>query len=94
MSIGMLYELCCHSTFHALHVHVLHTGHKISFIQRVLEMSVKECGQGYLKLFASPWAPPAWMTQTNSTLKNPSLRGVYCSEMQCYVYMWKGCHLS
>jgi len=27
-----------------------------------------------ISLFASPWAPPAWMTQTNSTIHNPSLR--------------------
>ena len=57
-----------------------YTGHKLSFIQRVLSMS-REAAQSPvashtspLKLFASPWAPPAWMTKTNSTTKNPSLR--------------------
>ena len=45
------------------------TGNKLGLIKTVLEMTVNE-----LSLFASPWAPPAWMTQTNSTVGNPSLR--------------------
>jgi glucosylceramidase len=57
-----------------------YTGQKLSFIQRVLDMSQRASEDPLashatpLKLFASPWAPPAWMTQTNSTVKNPSLR--------------------
>ena len=28
-----------------------------------------------MKLFASPWAPPYWMTEQNTTLHNPTLKG-------------------
>ncbi|GMH77123.1 hypothetical protein TL16_g07301 [Triparma laevis f. inornata] len=45
------------------------TGNKLNLIKTVLEMTVNK-----ISLFASPWAPPAWMTQTNSTVGNPSLR--------------------
>jgi glucosylceramidase len=45
------------------------SGNKLGFVQRVLKMTTSP-----LSLFASPWAPPAWMTQTNSTTGNPSLR--------------------
>ena len=45
------------------------SGFKLQFIQRVLKIS-----EYPLKLFASPWAPPAWMTTTNSTTGNPTLR--------------------
>lgn len=57
-----------------------YTGNKLSFIQRVLAMTREACKDPLashttpLKLFASPWAPPAWMTQTNSTVDNPRLR--------------------
>ena len=40
-------------------------------MQRILAMSDRT-----LSLFASPWAPPAWMTETNSTTGNPKLSGV------------------
>ena len=45
------------------------TGNKLGLIQRVLKATANP-----ISLFASPWAPPAWMTQTNSTVGNPSLR--------------------
>ncbi|GMH54023.1 hypothetical protein TrRE_jg1192 [Triparma retinervis] len=45
------------------------TGDKMGLIQRVLKATANP-----ISLFASPWAPPAWMTQTNSTVGNPSLR--------------------
>ena len=57
-----------------------YTGQKLSFIKRVLAMTdaaTKDPSASHtspIKLFASPWAPPAWMTQTNSTVHNPSLR--------------------
>ena len=28
-----------------------------------------------LRFFASPWAPPAWMTTQNTTIHNPTLKG-------------------
>ena len=28
-----------------------------------------------MQLFASPWAPPYWMTEQNTTLHNPTLKG-------------------
>lgn len=34
-----------------------------------------------IQLFASCWAPPAWMTNTNSTINNPSLLGGPTGEM-------------
>ncbi|KAH7484858.1 hypothetical protein KRP22_006024 [Phytophthora ramorum] len=37
--------------------------HKIELIQRVLNMTSRD-----IKLFASSWAPPAWMTKENSTI--------------------------
>jgi len=45
------------------------SGFKMQFVQRVLKITTSP-----LTLFASPWAPPAWMTQSNSTTGNPSLR--------------------
>ncbi|KAE9317050.1 putative glucosylceramidase 3 [Phytophthora rubi] len=43
--------------------------HKIELIQRVLNMTSRD-----IKLFASSWAPPAWMTEENSTI-NCHLKG-------------------
>lgn len=37
--------------------------YKIPFIQKVLKNSVRK-----LKLFASPWSPPAWLKSNNSTI--------------------------
>jgi glucosylceramidase len=45
------------------------TGNKLAFVQRVLKMTTSP-----LSLFASPWAPPAWMTKTNSTVGSSTLR--------------------
>ena len=45
------------------------TGLKLPFIQRVLAESSRE-----VALFASIWAPPAWMTQSGKTTGNPKLR--------------------
>ena len=28
-----------------------------------------------MDLFASPWAPPYWMTEQNTTIHNPTLKG-------------------
>ncbi|KAL3667170.1 hypothetical protein V7S43_008106 [Phytophthora oleae] len=43
--------------------------HKIELIQRVLNMTSRD-----IKLFASSWAPPAWMTKEGSTI-NCHLKG-------------------
>lgn len=58
-----------------------YTGRKLSLIKQVVSMfsnvvPQNETGQhtNQLKLFASPWAPPAWMTESNSTIYNPTLR--------------------
>ena len=42
---------------------------KLNFIKKVLELNTKN-----MSLFASSWAPPAWMTQQNRTTKNPTLK--------------------
>ncbi|WP_167616722.1 glycoside hydrolase family 30 protein [Maribellus sediminis] len=46
--------------------------YKIPFIRRAIE----ETG-GNLKLFASPWSPPAWMKTNNSMLQGGKLRAEY-----------------
>ncbi|KAF4315820.1 hypothetical protein G195_009574 [Phytophthora kernoviae 00238/432] len=43
--------------------------HKIDLIQRILKSTSRD-----IKLFASSWAPPVWMTKQNSTI-NCSLKG-------------------
>lgn len=43
------------------------TGDKLGFIKQVLERKG-------LNLFASIWAPPAWMTNTGKVTGNPSLK--------------------
>ena len=48
-------------------IQVDHDIGKIDFI-KVQSMS-KE-----MSFFATSWAPPAWMTQQNTTIKNPTLR--------------------
>ena len=45
------------------------TGNKLNLIKSILNLSANP-----ISLFASPWAPPAWMTKSNSTIGNPSLR--------------------
>ncbi|KAG6602764.1 putative glucosylceramidase 3 [Phytophthora cinnamomi] len=45
------------------------SSHKIDLIQRALKASSRD-----VKLFASSWAPPAWMTTKNTTI-NCSLKG-------------------
>ncbi|EGZ17886.1 putative glycoside hydrolase family 30 protein beta-glucosidase/xylosidase [Phytophthora sojae] len=45
------------------------SSHKIDLIQRALNTSSRD-----VKLFASSWAPPAWMTTKNTTI-NCSLKG-------------------
>ena len=47
------------------------TGDKLGLVRRVLAMSARD-----LRLFASPWSPPAWMTELNSTVGRPKLKGV------------------
>lgn len=47
------------------------TGNKLANAQRILEI-VKLTGK-QLRLFASPWAPPAWMTDTGRVTGNPRL---------------------
>ena len=44
-------------------------GEEAAQVQRALRAA------GKLRLFASPWAPPAWMTESNATTGNPRLRG-------------------
>jgi glucosylceramidase len=45
------------------------SSHKIQLLQRVLNTTSRD-----IKLFASSWAPPAWMTKENSTI-NCHLKG-------------------
>ncbi|GMF30511.1 unnamed protein product [Phytophthora lilii] len=45
------------------------SSHKIDLIQRALNTSSRD-----IKMFASSWAPPAWMTTKNTTI-NCSLKG-------------------
>ena len=45
---------------------------KIPFIKQALEKSGNE-----MKLFASPWSPPAWMKTNNNMLKGGSLKPEY-----------------
>lgn len=47
------------------------TGFKLQNLKRVLEI-VENRGSN-MKLFASPWAPPAWMTDTGEVIHNPRL---------------------
>ena len=42
---------------------------KVDFIKKVVDFNDKD-----MSLFASSWAPPAWMTQQNRTIKNPTLK--------------------
>lgn len=49
-------------------IQVDHDIGKIDFIKEVQSVS-KE-----MSFFATSWAPPAWMTQQNTTIKNPTLR--------------------
>ncbi|OWZ21918.1 Glycoside hydrolase [Phytophthora megakarya] len=53
----------------SIDVDKLPNSHKIALIQRVLTMTSRD-----IKLFASSWAPPAWMTRENSTI-NCHLKG-------------------
>ena len=48
------------------------TGFKLDNIKTILKM-VKDTGKE-LNLFASPWSPPAWMTNTGKTIHNPKLQ--------------------
>jgi glucosylceramidase len=45
------------------------TGNKLGFIKEVLDIT-----ETPLSLFASIWAPPAWMTDTGKVTGNPHLR--------------------
>ena len=45
------------------------SGFKLPFIKRALKTASRE-----VTLFASPWAPPAWMTESGKTTGNPVLR--------------------
>ena len=47
------------------------TGFKLQNIKTVLDI-VKQRGTD-IKLFASPWAPPGWMTDTGKVINNPRL---------------------
>eukprot|EP00949_MAST-11_sp_MAST-11-sp1_P003135 g3135.t1 len=44
---------------------------KLALIRR----AIANANASDISLFASPWAPPAWMTSTNSTIENPKLSG-------------------
>ena len=46
---------------------------KIPLIKKA--MALASLNELPLKFFGSPWAPPAWMTETNSTIHNPTLKG-------------------
>ncbi|TYZ64426.1 hypothetical protein PybrP1_009690 [[Pythium] brassicae (nom. inval.)] len=48
------------------------TSNKLAFIKRAIEKS--RVGLRELRFFASAWAPPAWMTEGNSTI-NAKLKG-------------------
>jgi glucosylceramidase len=55
---------------------------KLDFIKKVLELNTKN-----MSLFASSWAPPAWMTQQNRTTKNPTLKdGPTSATAQSYAH--------
>jgi glucosylceramidase len=47
------------------------TGDKLANTKRILDI-VKDSGKN-LTLFASPWAPPGWMTNTGEVIHNPRL---------------------
>jgi glucosylceramidase len=48
------------------------TGFKIDSIKQIKE--IVKSRDSELKLFASPWAPPYWMTNTGKVIKNPKLK--------------------
>lgn len=49
-------------------IQVDHDSGKIDFIKKVQSLKPN------ISFFATSWAPPAWMTKQNTTIKNPSLR--------------------
>ena len=49
-------------------IQVDHDIGKIDFIKKVQSLNPN------ISFFATSWAPPAWMTKQNTTIKNPSLR--------------------
>ena len=47
---------------------------KIPLIKSAMQVAAAAGGTP-ISLFASPWAPPAWMTAQNTTTHNPTLKG-------------------
>jgi glucosylceramidase len=50
------------------------TKYKIPLLKDAMNKAYNDA-QRFMELFASPWAPPYWMTNTNSTIHNPTLQG-------------------
>jgi len=48
---------------------LLKTGDKLGFVKEALAYTKRP-----VRLFTSPWSPPAWMTDQNTTVHNPTLR--------------------
>ena len=60
------------------------TGNKLGLLKSVLA-KVKDTGYD-INLFASIWAPPAWMTDTGKTTGNPKLKKWYGSTIRPVYY--------
>jgi len=51
-------------------------GHDLNYKIPFIQKAIKKTGN-QLKLFASPWSPPAWMKTNNSMLQGGKLKGEY-----------------